>query len=79
MGRSTTRPGAARYVRYVAMKEFDIWLLVLVSFVGLSLFIESRSKGRRPAMGFCSYVHDGLRAGRAGRMAFLMIEPGHLS
>lgn len=34
------------------MKEFDIWLLILLSVVGLSLFIESRSKDRTPGDGF---------------------------
>jgi hypothetical protein len=58
------------------MKEFDIWLLILVSFVGLSLFIESRSKDRTPGDGvlFMTFMAAcGLAA--LGRILVLMIEP----
>jgi hypothetical protein len=58
------------------MKEFDIWLLILLSVVGLSLFIESRSKDRTPGDGFLFMTFMaayGLAA--LGRIALLMIEP----
>jgi hypothetical protein len=58
------------------VKEFDIWLLILLSVVGFSLFIESRSRNRTPGDGFLFMTFIAIYGLAAlGRIAFLMIEP----